>query len=238
MKIREIKYWAVQVPPENQEDDLFYRTKTGEMGMEDDYYTGNVILTGNNNFLSVKTDAYRKLEDYIDDAFSSYSDLKEAWSNFDDIGQIVDYYFGWPKEHYSAEEVAEWEKILLAYRGVLEEDIVEKALFLMTGKKWKSVSIRGCCQGDWQEGYINSEKISDNALDYIEACYFNTGEEYKIYESKEDFDAKENCFHIYVVNKTGDQSKAVADYFGCKPEEIALYEFDGWERSPKYKLAD
>ena len=106
-----------------------------------------------------------------------------------------------------------------------------KILFqLYTGKRWEKTTIRGCCQGDWQECLYCPDAISN--LYAFETIYFNTGTEFSI-----SFDNPENedFESIYCVDYN--YKREIADAYGVKESDVVLYEFTGYKKIPQYKEA-
>ena len=235
-----IKFYAKQVNPEYQEDNLFYNfknKKTGhyELGWNDDAYVNDIIIYGNKDYHHYYTDEFEKLLQ-LDSVYYEYEPLTYPKSNhcyWNNITEFINAYFPKTNGKYSKKEIHEWKVLLETYSNRWElEDIIEKALQLMTGKKWRSFTIRGYCQGDWQEGYA-SEEVSNKDIKYIEMCYFNTGSEYIVYEDRHDFTHNENGCSFYCDSYNS--KSYLADLLGCEEKEISMYDWDGYTKTPKYK---
>lgn len=227
------KIYCKQVPPEHQEDDLFWVSK-GNLRFNDERYEENVIINGNEDYRGYCTQAYEKLKKIDSYIGYEYDLTKEPHSNhcyWNSVSDLINYYFS--KENgkkYSTKEIHQWKELLDNWNEK-EEDIV-KALKLITGKEWRKKIIRGSMQREWQEIYV-SEEITDKDVDYIEMCYFNTGTEWFIYESEKDFEEDNYSYSLYVDGwnvKTN-----LAERIGCKEEELVVMEFDGWNNTPRYK---
>lgn len=67
-------------------------------------------------------------------------------------------------------------------------------------------------------------------MEYFEAEYFNTGEEWRVID-----EAGEECY--YYTHEWNDiyKTRELAENIGCSVQDLTLYAFDGWERTPKYK---
>lgn len=217
-------YFAKQVNPEFQGDDLFYRW-TGKggrnyVGINDDVIAENIIIDGNDDFLSFTNKAYdaiKKLDLYEFDNINCY------WAGC--YGDFLNFYV--PKTNgkkYSNKEIHAWKEML--NKGDVD---VCLALKLITGKNWYEISLRGCSQNEWQEGYATYE-LSDKDIEYVEMCYFNTGSEYIVYESKEDFNNEENGCSYYVSSYNSKHE--LEDRLQAK---VKVFEFDGYIKTPKYK---
>lgn len=112
---------------------------------------------------------------------------------------------------------------------ITDRDLLLSVLKAETGKTWYFDSIRGCCQSDWQYiVYIDSG--NNERLNYISMDYFNTGTEYII----TDPDGDETALYCYSYNAEGIR-KEIADAFGIAPEDVDIYDFDGYTKTPKYK---
>lgn len=233
------KYYCKQVNPEFADSYLFYQfknKKTGhyELAFNDDYYADDVIITGNKDYMDYWPEKLENLQKNIE-WFNS--DLVGYYGEQGNLTELANYYF---KKHngkrWSKKELAQWRKIsdlTENYSSSNEEEAFLMALKLITGKTWNSFTIRGYSQRDYQYGYA-SEDISEQALSYIEMCYFNTGEEFMVYDSKEAFDNEEADTSIYVDGYKVKENLALE--LGCDVNELEVYEFDGYIKAPKYKL--
>lgn len=233
-----IKYYARQVDWESQDSWLFFHNrKSNKWFFEDDYYTNETIIYGNRDFAEITTTAFDKLvrfdkQDYYD--FEGF--FNKGYSKcFDTLTQAIEYYF--TKENgkrYTTREIHKWKLLLEQYFNNydLSDDFICKALELITNKKWREIGLNGCCQSDWQYGYV-SDKVSDKAVRYLEICYFNTGVEYRVYESKEDFENSENSYSIYVDSFRAEQN--LAEALCCDVNEIEIYNFTGYHKVADYE---
>lgn len=99
------------------------------------------------------------------------------------------------------------------------------------GKEYVWYEIRGCCQGEWN--YIFWCKTDLPYFDHLkfEVEYFNTGSEWRVE------DGDDNVVEwIYSTRwKMEDVREEIAMELGEAPDQIRLYEFDGYKRTPKYK---
>ena len=235
-----IKYYAKQINPEYQEDDLFYsyKDKQGhyQVGINDEFYVDNLIITGNKEYHSFTTKAYDKVM-RIEETYYEYEPLTYKGSNkcyWTSLTEYIEWYC--PKDNgkkYSTKEIHQWKLLLEKYSNHWDiEDIMCDALALITGKTWRSFTIRGICQRDWQEGYA-SDEVSKEGLAYVEMCYFNTGSQYMVYESEDDFNNDGDCYSMYVDSYNS--KHYMAELLGCEEDEIEMYDFDGYIKTPQYK---
>lgn len=118
-------------------------------------------------------------------------------------------------------------------------DIIEYATELLTavtGIKFYIRAIRGCCQRDYAQLIIPELEATENYIEEIEARCFNLGEEWKI-----ECDDDEDLYPTAYTYGYKDEDKIKQIRKQCDiadDDEIELWEFDGWERTPKYKLAN
>lgn len=234
------KYYCKQVNPEFAESWCFNRftnatTKRSYLEFNDEFYANNVILTGNKDYLSVYPDGLEDLQKKIE-WFSS--DLV-GYNGFQgNLTELANWYF---KKHnekrWSKRELASWRRVsdlTENYSKNNEEEAFLLALKLITGKTWNEICIKGDCQGDWQTGYA-SEEISQEDINYIEMCFFNTGAEYLIYEGYEHFKNEEADTSMYIDSYGAKQT--LAKMLGVKEKNLVVYDFDGYDRTPRYVLA-
>ena len=124
---------------------------------------------------------------------------------------------------------------------------------LIEGKPWESRTIRGTCQADWNEIAYPVDEWPDEALSAFECEYWNTGDEWEVYEidaaalgkiDLEDVTRDEleeacemPCF-TYTHEWGNEKIKTeIAATFGAAPEDVVLLKFDGYVRTPRYTLA-
>ena len=231
-------YIAKQVDPEWQEDNLFYtyKDKNGhyQLGWNDDVYEENVIIYGNDEFkysLTKEVQQLLKLDEWYDEYELSINPKSNHcyWRN---ASECINYYLPKNNGKYTMKEIHQWKELLEKYSQRWNlEDIVCEALKLMTGKNWRSFTMRGDCQRDWQCGYA-SEEITYADMEYIEMCYFNTGEEYIVYEENDE----ENGIGYYVDSYN--PKEELCKHIGCEPNELKVYKFVGYQKTPKYELEE
>ena len=116
-------------------------------------------------------------------------------------------------------------------QGANNEAIIAEALSIVTGQKWKYKQISGCCQSDWNYIYYRPEEWTEQALEYFEIEYFNTGDEWRIEDEEGD-----DLGSIYTHEWNDDGKKReIAENICVDPDEVTLYLFDGWTKTAKYK---
>ena len=117
-----------------------------------------------------------------------------------------------------------------------EIEAVADILSAVTGIKFYVRDIRGCCQGDYAQLIIPEAEATESCIEEIKARYFNLGEEWKI-EGDDDEDLYPTAYTYGY--KDEDKLKQIREQCDiADDDEIELWEFDGWEKTPKYKLAN
>ena len=243
-------YVAKQIAPEYQESPML------TCGMFENFDTWeDVSFMGNNHLIERETPILEEILANIDDACCDYYELvnNPISSPYSSIAEIVDDYFTYTTENKPTTD-AEWEEIFTAWpdsRGAEERNILCSILSLLTGKEYDWKQITGSCQSDWQYIYYPADEYDKKAIEHLEAEYFNTGEEWLIFEEPVEIEESklENAceiaeeeysftFTVYCTSwKDEEKRKEIADEIGCNPEEVLLFEFDHYVKQPIYKLA-
>lgn len=213
-----MKIYAKQVPPEYQESPL-------EFGD----WPENVFIFGNRRF----TDRAGRLED-IKQALEEISDICDGLSCYNKLSDVF------ParddgREYTRAErlQLVRLAKNYTEYSNSSsdEQEILCDVLEFITGQKYENATIRGCCQGDWQD-VIYPAEYGREWLDHFESEYFNTGSEWRISENDPDGD---DCYYFYSHSWNDDGTREeIAAAAGVNPGDVILYQFTGWSRSPEY----
>jgi hypothetical protein len=213
-----MKIYAKQVPPEYQESPLF---------MEE--WPENVFVFGNRWL----TDHAGRLED-IKQALEDVYDVCNGWSCYSKLSDVLPARDG-GREYTRAERLT-LARLAKNYQEYSYNSDDENALFcdlleLITGQKYDYTTIRGCCQGDWQNIIYPAEYGRDWLSDF-ETEYFNTGAEWRISENNPESD---DCYYFYSHSWSDDGTRdEIAAAAGVDPSDVILYSFTGWSRSPEY----
>ena len=209
-----MKIYAKQVPPEYQESPLF---------MED--WPENVFVFGNRHYTAHAErleDIKRSLED-ISDVCNGYgytNNLLDVIPSRDDGREYT---------RPERQQLARLAQNYMEYGSCSsdESELLCDVLELMTGQKYEYATIRGCCQGDWQE-IIYPAEYGREWLQCFEMEYFNTGTEWSV--------NVDGCnVSAYTYSWKDDDTRAeIAAAVGVDPGDVILYSFTGWSRTPEY----
>lgn len=105
------------------------------------------------------------------------------------------------------------------------EKRILRALHIVTGKKYDVVTIHGSAQSEWNNVYYPVDDYTRDAMYNLETEYFNTGAEWIINDD----------FSIYTYSWNTDGIRAeIASAAGVDLDNVILYTFSGWKRTPEY----
>jgi hypothetical protein len=229
-----MKVYAAQIPPEYQESPLFTIPEA---------FPEDIAVFGNRDFREHWPEKIERvvyalesdeiggfLYDVNNGDFDYYENEREIFE---------DYLSPDGRGPYTDAEIDQLSAIFSEY-GYSRRDenkLICAALEIVTGHPYECSTIRGNCQGDWQEIIYPAEDWSRDALRAFETEYFNTGSEWTVDEDGEsggDPDAISG-FSVYCHGWSAEEiAREIADAAGCKPEEVVLFEFGGWTRTAKY----
>lgn len=214
-----MKIYAKQVPPEYQESPLFY----------DELWPENVFVFGNKWL----TDHAGRLED-IKRALEDISDVCNGYGYTNNLLDVI------PGRddgrEYTRPERLQLVRLVKNYTEYSnnsddENGILCDVLELITGRRYDYTTIRGCCQGDWQE-IIYPAEYGREWLSDFETEYFNTGAEWRISENDPESD---DNYYMYTHAWSDDDIRAeIAAAAGVDPSDVILYTFTGWSETPEY----
>lgn len=223
--------YAKQVPPEYQESPLFFEGSWPE----------KVYVFGNRHLIQ-RDDFLQTLRAGMEEAADALAALQLGHGWYDNwIDVLADLLPPMDtRGEYTRAERMHWIELCDQYceaREADENDILCDALALISGEKWANGTIRGCCQGDWQEVIYPAEYGREWLRDF-ETEYFNTGTEWIIHD--EDFTPEDpdeiSGFSVYCLGWNNDLIRAeIAEYSGGCPENVTLFSFNGWSRSASYE---
>ena len=218
-----MKIYAKQVPPEYQESPLYLWEEWPE----------NVFVFGNRDFNShaERLDKIRRGLEYIAETFDDMQ-YGASWCRNDQLDAHIWIYLARDNnKRYTRPERLELLKLAQNYcdcRSSEENNILCRVLELVTGRKWTAGTIRGYCQGDWQE-IIYPAEYSKEWLNAFEAEYFNTGTEWMV-------DPDGENYSVYVTGWSDDDARqTIANAAECDPCDVVLLKFSGWSRTANWE---
>ena len=138
---------------------------------------------------------------------------------------INDYENGYPVE----ETLKEWAE----YADPHNTNDIAEFLTITTGEEWAVKSFTGYYQGDYCEVVFCVNHHTPERINEIGNLWLGCGTEFCI----------DGCCGYYVIDELrweeGEKLRQyLADYYGCKPDELEIYLYDGEETVTKYKKMD
>lgn len=231
-----MKVYAKQIDPEYQEIPLFI----------DGGFPDSIVAFGNRDFFSHTTDVFDKVYSVLEqgelaEALEYPKEWKEWYKSATEA--ITDYLPPENKSNYSNKDIHTLRRLVIDYSCCAcskENDIICKVISIVSGKKWDYRTIRGSCQGEWQEIFYPVDDWEEEDLKRFETEYFNEGSEWIVCESE--FDPKTDSaidicgYSIYCTSWSNDGIKReIASAEGVMLQDVILYTFGGYTKTPKYK---
>lgn len=216
-----MKIIAKQIPPEYQESPLF---------LDSESWPENVFVFGNRDF-NQHAEPLEGLRTALENIADVFDDMQHGngWTNDLQYAircELPDEYARY-YERPDRLRIVELANQYSECRSNEENDILCAALELFTGKSWSSGTIRGSCQGDWQE-IIYPAEYGRDWLEEFETEYFNTGTEWIV-------DPDGDNVSVYAHGWSQDQIRTeLAEAVGTTPDKIVLMELTGWSRTAVY----
>lgn len=220
------KIYARQVPPEYQESPL-------TLWDGDPLYYAEIY--GNRDYKSRTSANFDRLR-------RNLGELAYAWDDFN--SGLCAWYDSWADaladlvtpehrpEYTRQERKKDWPELLARYCEDGDTPaILADALTLITGQRWDSCTLRGCCQGDYQNCVYRVDTWSGDDLERLEMEYFNTGTEWIV-------DPDGDCCSVYCYEWSDDGiRREIAAAAGVSPEDVTLQKFTGYKQIAQYKEA-
>ena len=242
----EIKYYAAQVAPEDQDPNF------------DRCNWWGWTVTGNRNYEGFTTAEYNKLFGamcsggcLLDEMLDLYQQMKggDGHALYSTLEELLQEELGDYNRDWTPEQLGQWKEILsfdYSKPGsrLAEENMKCRALSLVSNREYAYKEIHGDCQGDWQRCYY--PKDEENLLGDLEMQYFNTGEEWEVCDAAEieeqGFPAPANGNEVYDIEVStsyyidGYYSREnLAKALGCKPNEIKMWRWKGYRKISEYE---
>ena len=200
-----------------------------------------ISVCGNRDYLERKTAVFERVYEVLrsGDLAEALEKVGEEYSWYKTATEAInDYLRRYDGKPYSTNDIHTLKSLVEEYqtcRSDEENRIICAVLSLVTRKEYDYTTIRGCCQGEWNEVFYPVDKYSIEDIRTFETYYFNTGSEWIIHDSNEEPENPEDIegYSMYCV--TYDVRKEIAESEGVKPEDVVLYEYH--ERQQPYYTA-
>lgn len=217
-----MKIYARQINPEYQKSPFYWNDF-------EEAYSG-LIIDGNRDFKSHTTNEYDLIRKNLEDMLYYYTEDNEG--NLTVAELLSDYGF-----NCNDDTLPEWEEIFEAgyYAYDRERDeTTARALSILTDDKWEYITIKGCCQSDWQGCYYNTELWSLDNIKNFSQEYFNNGTEWIIHDNDAEPETPEDIegYSMYCYGYSTDEIRhQIAEETGINPEDVVLYEYHEKKRT-------
>ena len=223
------KIYARQVPPEYQESPLQMCSEWPE----------NVYAFGNRQFIE-RTEGLQEIRNALENIADEWEAMQAGHPYTKNLHAIL--WYELPRksgEGYTRPERLELVRLAEEYtrchsRSIQKIRVVLRVLELVRCEKYEHATIRGCCQGDWQE-IIYPASYGNNFRNDFETEYFNTGTEWIIHDDDTEPEEPGDIDGYAIYCYTYDPRAEIAEYTGTAPENVTLYEFDGYTRLGKWR---
>ena len=235
-----MKIYARQMNPMYQESPLFW----GE-----EFWPDDITVAGNDRYREHWNNDFRRVYDVLETG-----ELADFLDDFERYGKcdwydtrtkaITDLLYPAHKDRYSTKEIHELCELIPEYgfgrrNGYDDDDILCHVASIVLGKEYEHGTIRGCCQGDWQEVFYPVENWTDKELENFETEYFNTGEEWMVHDELQDPESPEEIsgWTVYCHGwRDEDVRKEIADAAGADPADVVMYRHAGTYSVDKYEI--
>jgi hypothetical protein len=175
-------------------------------------------------------DEYKEIEEKAEAIIDGFHDVSDKWTN------------GY-NSYATYKEVMEFNEIPYTSRRChllkkwvehadpYDTSDIAKFLTITTGEEWAVKSFTGYCQGDYCEVVYCINHYTPEHINEIGKFWLGCGTEFCI----------DDCYGYYVPDTIrwceGDELRQyLADSYGCKPDELEIYLYDGERAVTDYKL--
>ena len=256
-------FYARQVPPENQSYPIDEELENLEISIIESYFGSRYSEIINNDIPNGSMEKFGDTMNEISDDFDSYfskdvnpsdDDLESGKAQYASLEEAVNTEL--PKKDgskYTEEEMKEWHDVFERYGKAGDtghywstteatHEVLAQVMELQTGKAFVLASLKGSSQGEDVTAVIPEELYSKDAVEDLEAKYWNEGVEYRVYkdDSGKELTQEEIKKHLdedsvdYYVPSYKSAEK-LAQILGARKGELTVYDFEGWEKRPKYE---
>lgn len=258
-------FYARQVPPEDQYCNIDEELSGLGISIIESYSGSRYSEIINNDIpngsMSQFADTMNEISDDFDTFFKnggkpSEQDIEDGKAQYASLEKAVNTEL--PKKDgskYTKEEMKKWYDVFERYGRAgnigsywsstkATHEVLAQVMELQTGESFVLASLKGSSQGEDVTAVIPRELYTDEVVKDIEAKYWNKGVEYLVYEDNsgkvrgleelQEYDIFENNSESYYLPSYKSEEK-LADVLGAKKDELTIYDFKGYEKTPKYE---
>jgi hypothetical protein len=172
---------------------------------------------------------YREIKEKAEDIIDGFHDVSNKWRNsYGNYREVMEYN-GIPYTSRKCHLLKEWAKTA----DTSDTDSIADFLTITTGEEWAVKTFTGYSQGDYCEVVYCKAHYSEERITEIGRFWLGCGTEFCIDE----------CYGYYVPDtirwEEGERLRQyLADSYGCKPEELEIYLYDGEHIVTDYRKMD
>lgn len=202
-------------------------------------YKESLIIGFNSDFLGINTE----ISDLICKVIDAYYYDIEMYYKKNYYAYLYDTLK--PYKKIDIKTAYKIKKVADDYNGSSKCDFIAEILSIMFKKNYNVACLRGCGQGDWIKCIYDTEKVSSEYLNLIEAVMFNTGIEIQVSCEKVNIDEIDinntdgiDCYYDYIVDcwNIADKKKTVAENIGCSVDDVYYCSIDSVQEVKSYKI--
>lgn len=191
----------------------------------------NISVCGNRHYIERKTDVFLRVFDALNDGdlANELENVGQSYSWYKNVTECInDYLYREDGKKYSCKDIHNLKQLIEEFsecRSNEENRIICNVLSIVTRKDYDYTTIRGCCQGEWNEVFYPVDEYTMDDIRTFEAYYFNTGSEWIIHDEENEPESAEeiNGYSVYCVSF--DVRQELAEYEGISPDDVILYEY-------------
>jgi len=175
-------------------------------------------------------DEYREIEEKAEAIIDGFRDVSDKWTNgynsFATYKEVMEYN-DIPYTSRRCHLLKEWAE----YANPYDPGFIAEFLTITTGEKWEVKSFTGYSQGDYCEVVYCVNHHTPEHINEIGKFWLGCGTEFYI----------DDCRGYFVPDtirwREGDELRQyLADCYGCKPEELEIYLYDGEHIVTDYRI--
>ena len=188
-----------------------------------------VYIPGDRWHDGFNTEEYKQIIAQAESIIDGFEDVKSGYRGYYDSYKAVMLDYGIPYTSRKCHLLKEWAE----YANLYDTRDVAEFLTITTGEEWAVKAFRGYSQGDYCEVVYCVNHYTPEHINEIGKFWLGCGTEFCI----------DDCYGYYVPDTIRWQEgetlrKYLADLYGCKPEELEIYLYDGEHVVTDYRLMD
>lgn len=222
------KIIAKEVNPSHV-DFRFYFDDDGLKSIGGENYAVYIVSGDRKRYDGFNMEEYKEIEETAEAIIDGFRDVSDKWTNGYATYKEVMEHNAIPYTSRRCHLLKEWAEHADPYDT---SDIAE-FLTIITGEEWAVKSFTGYSQGDYCEVVYCVSRHTPERITEIGKFWLGCGTEFCI----------DGCYGYYVIDELrweeGEKLRQyLADCYGCKPEELEIYLYDGEHVVTDYKKMD